>query len=87
MRRSKAALPHPKFLNPLELAKRWRGHVSKKTLQNWRNLGKGPPFQKLPGGRVRYALADVVAFEDANTMRRSPSKPAAEETSADEPIT
>lgn len=44
------------------------------TLQNWRCLppGKdhGPAWHKLPGGRIRYKLADVLAWIDAGKVKR-----------------
>ncbi|WP_433680673.1 helix-turn-helix transcriptional regulator [Nocardia sp. CA-119907] len=47
-----------------ELGERWR--IKPKTLANWAASVplKGPRFVKV-GGYVRYALADVVAYEDA----------------------
>ncbi|MFC8125979.1 helix-turn-helix domain-containing protein [Streptomyces sp. NPDC057302] len=40
--------------------------VSQKTLQKWRTARKGPRFHRLGavGGRVRYAPADVSAFQE-----------------------
>lgn len=32
--------------------------IGKKTLENWRSLGEGPPYLKL-GGRVRYDPRDL----------------------------
>jgi hypothetical protein len=51
------------FLRPDELAARWRFNV--RTLQRWRQFGKGPRWQRL-GGRVVYRLNDVVAFETSS---------------------
>lgn len=45
-----------------ELAQRW--NVSVKTLQRWRSESRGPRYYKLSKA-VRYALEDVVAYEDA----------------------
>ena len=50
-------------LTPKELAKRWSVHVI--TLANWRNKKKGPPYKKL-GTSVRYAIDDVVKWENNN---------------------
>lgn len=36
------------------------------TLQNWRTLGDGPPFQKL-GGRIVYDRQGVIAWARAKT--------------------
>ena len=49
--------PH---LSQTELANRWR--MSPRTLERWRWIGVGPLFIKV-GGRVRYRLCDVEAFE------------------------
>jgi hypothetical protein len=38
--------------------------VSVRTLERWRWLGMGPRFMKV-GGRVRYRLADIEAFEQS----------------------
>lgn len=51
---------HP-YLTQVELARRWS--VSARTLEKWRSLGLGPAYIKI-GGRVRYRLADVTAYED-----------------------
>lgn len=45
-----------------ELAQRW--NISIKTLQRWRSESRGPRYYKLSKA-VRYALEDVVAYEDA----------------------
>ena len=41
-----------------------RLRVSVRTLERWRWLGMGPRFMKV-GGRVRYRLADIEAFEQS----------------------
>lgn len=50
-----------KFLRPEELAIRWS--VATKTLAKWRCEGTGPRYIKLTNGLVRYAVAEVEAFE------------------------
>lgn len=45
-----------------ELAERYSGKVSVKTLANWRSTGTGPAYTKI-GGRVFYALEDVQRWE------------------------
>jgi hypothetical protein len=55
----------PTYLTPPELAERYRGSITVKTLANWRWLGLGPRFTKI-GGRILYALSDVVSWEAAN---------------------
>jgi hypothetical protein len=47
------------------LAERW--DTTTKTLANWRNRGQGPAYLKI-GGAVRYALADVLAYEAAGRI-------------------
>ncbi|MFK0180511.1 helix-turn-helix transcriptional regulator [Streptomyces xanthochromogenes] len=44
--------------------------VSRKTLQKWRTAGVGPRFHRLGavGGRVRYAAADVSAFQEGTQV-------------------
>ncbi len=48
------------FLNPKELAQRWK--LSPSTLERWRWLGVGPNFIKI-GGRIRYRQEDVDEYE------------------------
>lgn len=43
-----------------QLAERW--HLSPRTLEQWRWLGKGPRFLKI-GARVLYDETDVDAYE------------------------
>ena len=50
-----------KLMTDAELAERWQ--TSRGTLANARSRGDGCPYLKL-GGLVRYALADVLAYED-----------------------
>lgn len=57
----------PDLLTPASLAQRWG--LSEKTLANWRASSQGPAFVKL-GARVRYRLADVVAFESKPNPER-----------------
>lgn len=45
------------------LARRW--DVSPRTLEKWRTLGVGPAYIKI-GGRVRYLLEHVLAYETEN---------------------
>lgn len=40
--------------------------VQRSTLDNWRWSGAGPRYVKV-GGRVRYRLADLAAWLDAQT--------------------
>ena len=47
-------------LNQVQLSRRWS--LSPRTLERWRWERKGPRHLKV-GGRVRYRLEDVEAFE------------------------
>jgi len=49
-----------KLLTAEELAERWV--VAVRTLERWRNAGKGPVWLKI-GGQIRYRLVDVLAYE------------------------
>jgi hypothetical protein len=46
--------------------------MSRKTLRNWRCLGRGAPFVKYGSrnGAVRYVLADLLAWQQANKQNR-----------------
>lgn len=59
------------MITPGELADRWR--ITPKTLANWRNLKKGPPYVKFGGARnqrVFYRLQDIIEFEQ-HSMRNN----------------
>ena len=56
-----------RHLDQTDLAERW--NISARTLERWRWIGDGPRFVKL-GGRVRYRLEDVEAYE-AQQVRAS----------------
>ncbi|GAA1431399.1 hypothetical protein GCM10009616_18420 [Microlunatus lacustris] len=64
---STLAPEHP-LLTDVELAERWQ--LSRGTLANIRSRGDGVPYVKV-GGRVRYALADVLAYEAARRVQTS----------------
>ena len=55
-----------RHLTQAELAARWR--VSPRTLDRWREQGKGPAWMKL-NGRILYRTEDVLAFERARLRR------------------
>ena len=57
-----------RLLNQIELADRWR--LSERTLERWRWQKQGPPFLKI-GGRVRYPLSEIEAFEAAHLHLKS----------------
>lgn len=48
------------MLNQDQLVERW--HISPRTLEQWRWLGKGPRFLKV-GARVLYRASDVERYE------------------------
>ena len=50
------------FMSADDLATRYSGKVSVKTLANWRSTGTGPAYTKI-GGRVFYAVNDVEKWE------------------------
>ncbi len=50
---------------------------STRTANNYRNLGKGIPFIKLPGGSIRYTKEAVIAFIEQSLQPKK--KPAAQE--------
>jgi hypothetical protein len=54
------------YMRDEELAERWS--MATKTIRNWRTRGQGPAFIKLNNGAVRYALADVLAYEAASRV-------------------
>lgn len=45
-----------------------RAKVTAKTLAQWGCQGRGPAFRKF-GGRCRYRLSDVIAWENAQPAR------------------
>jgi len=51
-----------------ELASRQK--LPRATLAQWASQGKGPKYAKF-GRHVRYRLADVIAWENANTVSRA----------------
>jgi hypothetical protein len=51
-----------------QLANRW--HLSPRTLEQWRWLGKGPKFLKI-GARVLYREEDVEAWEAAQVCQNT----------------
>lgn len=59
-------MPENTFLTPDELVARYKGNISVKTLANWRTKGGGPRYVKI-GGKIMYALAAVLEWENART--------------------
>lgn len=56
----------PVFLTTEALAERWK--MSAHTLVQWRQQARGPVFTKI-GGKVRYELAIVEAWERARSVQ------------------
>jgi hypothetical protein len=51
-------------LDQKQLAERW--HMHPRTLENWRQQGRGPRYFKLhsgPKAPVRYRIEDIMNFE------------------------
>ena len=55
------------FLTPAEVSQRYEGHITVRTLANWRSAGLGPAFAKI-GGAVLYPLKKLVEWEELNTV-------------------
>lgn len=43
--------------------------LSRKTLKNWRGLGKGPPFKKFSNRAIRYQYGYVMDWAESKTRR------------------
>ncbi|MDP9693018.1 UNVERIFIED_ORG: hypothetical protein J2X79_000555 [Arthrobacter globiformis] len=56
------------FLTAGELADRWG--IAKQNLATMRYQGTGPIFTKI-GGRIRYELQDIEAYETARRFQRT----------------
>jgi len=57
-----------RLITETELAEMWG--ISQSTIQHWRSTGIGPLYKKL-GGKIRYALEDVIAYEERQTFQGS----------------
>lgn len=55
------------YLTPVQLAERYEGRISVRTLANWRWSGTGPRFMRA-GGRILYDLLELEAWEAKNTV-------------------
>lgn len=42
--------------------------VDKRTLDNWRSLGRGPAYLKPSKRVIRYLYADILAFRDTKRI-------------------
>lgn len=54
------------YLDPGQVQDRFG--IATGTLANWRSLGKGPNAVRLPNGRIRYRLADVIAWIESGSV-------------------
>jgi predicted DNA-binding transcriptional regulator AlpA len=70
--RSSGALTMDEHLDENQLAKRLS--LSPRTIQRWRQDGKGPPYLKL-GRRIVYRLPDILAWEQAFWNNPSDNSP------------
>lgn len=62
-----------KVLTTRELAKRWEGHIVQGTIENWRQIGFGPKYEKKGKeklARIHYKLSDIKKFEKKYFKRR-----------------
>jgi hypothetical protein len=58
------------FLSQKQLAQRWA--LSHRTLERWRQNGKGPEYFKFEG-KVAYRLSDILTYEAGHMHRPSSS--------------
>lgn len=56
------------YLTPTEVSERFKGHITVKTLANWRSLKAGPPFLKV-GDRILYEKVSLEIWEDARNKQ------------------
>lgn len=56
------------FYDTKKLAARWG--MAHRTLENWRQKGKGPRYMKHKGGAVRYAISDIITYERTHKVLR-----------------
>lgn len=61
----------PEFLTARQLAERWCGLFSVRTIRNWRYVTptRGPSSERR-GSRVVYLMADIEAFEAFGALKR-----------------
>ena len=57
-----------RYLTQDEVADRYRGLISVRTLCNWRSLRIGPPYCKI-GKTVLYEEAELDAWDAKNTVK------------------
>lgn len=52
------------FFTPQEVAARYEGAITVRTLANWRSTGQGPDYVKI-GGKVMYPVDTLTKWEDS----------------------
>ena len=57
-----------RYLTQDEVADRYRGLISVRTLCNWRSLRIGPPYCKI-GKTVLYEEGELDAWDERNTVK------------------
>lgn len=57
-----------RYLTQDEVAERYRGLISIRTLANWRSMRIGPRFTKI-GKTVLYEESELDAWDDRNTVK------------------
>lgn len=62
-----AARNKTSYLTPAQVAARYEGRISVRTLANWRYMGSGPAFSRF-GGRVLYPEDKLIEWEAKNTV-------------------
>lgn len=60
------------LITPKQLGDRWGKSVE--ALAQMRYLGTGPRFVRVSARTIRYRLADVEAYEQAQTFQRTDSR-------------
>lgn len=63
-----------RLFHQTDLSRRW--NISPRTLERWRWLGSGPRYLKL-GGRIRYRIEDILAYEAEHMRQPGEEKSAA----------
>lgn len=61
-----------RYLTQEEVADRYRGLVSVRTLANWRSQRRGPKFTKI-GKTVLYEEGELDAWDERNTVKCAPT--------------
>jgi hypothetical protein len=52
------------YVTPQQVADRYAGNITVRTLANWRSTGQGPDYVKI-GGKVMYALDALIHWEQS----------------------